>query len=330
VKRLLTAPARFLLWPIRRFFDPRFQGLSRQLAESHEHLAESHERLAAQAEERRREAAARFFHSQERFDQLYAGSEERFNQLYFGSHERFDQLYVGQLDQRSVLEELHALLRSDLDATSEAAAVMSQSLADVLDAVDELRRRHRHGASGDDESLAVAERAYSLRASARLKPGSAVMQLGRYDESLRSSLAALGYAVATAREVGDVPTAEEIDAEARGGLGSARSALQAATLEAVFFLAAHKRLTIAETPSTGSLAQVRQLIRRGGTLVFTAHFEVGQDYRGNLATLFDSWQIEDLTYFRKQGDGTWGPEGIGDQGGGSDEVAAMVTATRTT
>ena len=109
MKRFVHAVGRALLWPLSRFFDPRFHGIARQGDVQHADLVRRVERVQARGDERHDQAAA-----------LAEGAR------------------AGILE---ALGELKRLMTADMDAATEANELIGRSLADVLAHVEHLSRR---------------------------------------------------------------------------------------------------------------------------------------------------------------------------------------------
>lgn len=104
----MSPVGRTLLWPIRRFFDPRFSGLARQIDVSHEGLEGKSNQLGQSLNEIR-ESAAR--ESREVRELLTTQSEET----------------------RLLISELRQLTAAGIDAGTEATTLIGRSSADVLE-----------------------------------------------------------------------------------------------------------------------------------------------------------------------------------------------------
>jgi hypothetical protein len=107
--RFFRSVGRALLWPFRRFFDPRFQGIAQEGRAHHEDLARRVEVARGRIDERHAEAAA-----------LIDGARS------------------GILE---AVGELKGLTTADMDAAAEANELIGRSLADLLAEVERLSRR---------------------------------------------------------------------------------------------------------------------------------------------------------------------------------------------
>jgi hypothetical protein len=109
LKRFVRAVGRALLWPLSRFFDPRFHGIARQGEVHHEDLARRVEGTQARVDERHDQTVA-----------LVEGAR------------------AGILE---AVDELKGLTTADMDAAAEANELIGRSLADLLAEVERLSRR---------------------------------------------------------------------------------------------------------------------------------------------------------------------------------------------
>ena len=115
--------AAFLLWPFRRFFDPRFQGVAERVDAARN---EGDARDGALAEQLR--------------EQLRALTLLQ------------EQTTLLQEQTRHDVDELHALIRADMEATSDAVTVLGHSLRDLETALEEVRGLVEDHA-GDTEAI---------------------------------------------------------------------------------------------------------------------------------------------------------------------------------
>jgi hypothetical protein len=111
---VLKRIARTLLWPIWRFFDPRFQGVVDRI-DAARHEATARHDAASDAATARHDAASEW-HSAS---------------------------MLVQEETRSGVNQLHALTRADMEATSEAFTVLGSSLRDLEGLVEEAWRGSR-------------------------------------------------------------------------------------------------------------------------------------------------------------------------------------------
>jgi len=103
LKGVLRSLGRTLLWPFRRFFDPRFGGIEQVIGAKHEDLA------------------ARLDDMNRRLDIVAAN---------------VDHFMILTTDQ---LQEFRSLLAATIDTTNESSIVVGRTLSELLNAADETR-----------------------------------------------------------------------------------------------------------------------------------------------------------------------------------------------
>ena len=340
--------ARAILWPLRRFVDPRVVGLAQAIEVTKEHLSQ-------QAVEARAELAAVAQHG---------------------------------LETQQAVHELGRLVEADLDAATEAATVLGQginevrALAEVSEAalgriegvlavraladdgeVDELdattarllnyASSHRGFAaqrglwfnwpvsvaheSGDvtpgDVNERIAETAYAFRALSTVEPGGKILDVGASESTVALSLASLGYEV-TAIDPRPYPLShpklrvvegnvEEWDPDERFD-----AVLCISTLEHIG--SGEYGQPIDKDADADALRQLHALTEPGGLLVLTtpcgdsADADGARVYdRARLETLLADWTVEDFTVIAREDATTWSPA---ERTGG--EAVALITARR--
>jgi SAM-dependent methyltransferase len=364
--RFIKALVRALLWPVRRFFDPRFQGIAAQAEVFHSDLA------------RRLDSAAEV--SARGQDQTTALREET---------------TAFREAAEAALVELRAMLAAEMEATSEATSVIGRSLSDLLGEADRLRNlveasqgdaisdsyvqrvlgsrvdeldsglaqvlnfasSHRgfaaqrrlwfnpplvvkHETGGVRVALVnerVAEGPYVMRALASLEPGATVLDVGAAESTLAFSLATLGYRV-TALDLHPYPLQHP-------NLRSVKAPVQewetAETFDAVMCLStiehiglgAYGEPALDEGADLEAMRRIRQLTAPGGLLVLTAPFgPKGQTARQRvydgpaLEKLLEGWDVEDLTVLHHVDPTTW----VVEEASSSEdrEKVALATARR--
>ena len=329
MKDALKRFVRLLLWPLRRFFDPRFQGVVDGVS------AAVHQVVASNAE-----SAALIGRS---VSELEATTEELV---------------------QSATEELRALLAETRDLAERASGAYFERLAEGgspadLDAETARLLNYAEGHRGfaaqrqlwfnPPLSLAyeprrvrlveinerIAEVPYAYRALARLEPGRRVLDVGATESTVALSLACLGYDV-TAIDIRPYPLAHPrlrtvvAAVEDWEGDGSFDAVLCLSTIEHIG-MAAYG----AEPKEGADLAAMRrlhELTAPGGLLVLTTRFgRAGDDGfqrtydRAALDGLLEGWQVEELLVVRRDDARTWSlAEEVRDDG----EAVALVSATR--
>ena len=340
--------ARSALWPLRRFFDPRFSGIAAQ--------------IAAEARDTRAHIGA-----------LIA--------------DRHVQAADQHAELRDLLADVRRLVVSEMDATLEASALVGEALRDLTAAPsEEMPERaarassaysHREGnnmnldsstaellnyaashkgfaaernlwfnwplsleyQSGDVRVGGVNERivetAYALRAASQLEPGARILDVGATESTLALSLASLGFAVTTL-DPRRYPLAHP-NLQAKVGTienweGDDRFAcvLCISTLEHIGS-GEYGQAAAAEADAS-ALKRLHSLTEQDGLLILTTPF--GQSQEGNgarvydraqLETLLADWRIEDFMVVGRQDATTWLPTEEGDPAG---EAVALITARR--
>jgi hypothetical protein len=109
--------ARTLLWPLRRFFDPRFQGLGEGLSEQiSEQVGAAHQDVVQRIEASRAEVQALLEQSQTAFRQT-------------------------EIAVLTAVTDLRRTVEAAMEADSELATIVGRSLTDLLGEVESLRER---------------------------------------------------------------------------------------------------------------------------------------------------------------------------------------------
>jgi SAM-dependent methyltransferase len=358
---LVHGVARTILWPITRFFDPRFRGLAAQLSVSHDDLAQ---RIAETAGQGRR-------------------LEERVGQV----EEQLAHL-------RESSAELDRLARADMEMTTDATTLMGEALADVArvgsETLELVSRTHppenaiaayieqfADGSADDLEpSLArllnyaeshrgfaaqrglwfnppvslsyedgtvavgavnerVVELPYVLRALARVPAGGTVLDVGASESLVSILLASLGYDV-TAIDPRPYPLSHP---RLEIVTGEVQHWEPPRTFDAVICLSTIEHIGLGaygekeggERADLQAMKRIRDCTAPGGILVLTTPFGTAQTDsftrvydRSGLDELLGGWQIEDLTIATREGATTWI---VDDEAANADEAVALVIAT---
>ena len=347
---------RIVLWPLRRFFDPRFGGIA-----------------AAQ---------------QATVDQVAAGRAEAADR-YWSTIDRFD-----AADGR--LHDLYRLAEADMDASTEAAAVlgttvadinatladMSAALADVREETSLLGRRYllrsQEGAVEDlDERAAaflnyagshrgfaaragvwlnppvvveygagsvsiagtnerVVEFPYAVRALGVVPSGGRVLDVGSAESTLAFSLACLGYVVTAVDPRGypfEHPRLQVVAGavEDLGDGGDYDAVVCLSTIEHIGVGAYGQ--SESERADLQAMRRLRELAKPGALLVLTTPFgraatgDTERRYdRAGLDALLSGWEVEELLYARRLDATEWTVENEAKDDG--EQRVALVTARR--
>jgi SAM-dependent methyltransferase len=352
--------ARAILWPFRRFFDPRFQGVAAQIAVTHE----NHARRLDEIGHRLSDTAG---HTNEQ---------------------------LARLD--SVVAELDRLARTEVEAATDATTLIGEALAEVsragnetLELVREIRdgeaaayvKRLTEGTVDDldapaarllnyaeshqgfaaqrnlwfnpavslayeDEDVSVGavnerivELPYVLRALAGVRPGGNVLDVGATESLVSLCLASLGYDV-TAVDPRPYPLSHPrlkvVTAEVQRWEPDE-------TFDAVVCLSTIEHIGLGaygdevddERADLAAMRRIRELTAPQGLLVLTTPFgsssSQGDGFtrvydRASLDELLAGWEVADLTIARRESLTNWV---AGDEPPADDaEAVALVTARR--
>ena len=347
--------AKALIWPLRRFFDPRFQGLAQQERALHADLVSRVEQAADQA------SASRELMTRE----IMGGLGEVWGTLAAEMEARSEETTVlgrslaDLLGETDRLRELVASAQGDAITVSYVERViggrleeLDERLAEVLNFAGSHRgfaaQRNlwftppivlEHGPRDVRVSVVnerIAEVPYVLRASGSLAPGAQVLDVGAAESTLAFSLAALGYQV-TALDLHPYPLEHP-------NLRAVQAAVQdwatdetfdavtcVSTIEHIG-LGAYGEARSAERADLAAMSRIRELTRAGGLLVLTTPYgvsgkdEVQRTYdRSGLDELLEGWNVEDLTIISHVDSTTWVSDDASDDPG---EHVAMITARR--
>lgn len=347
--------ARALLWPLTRFFDPRFRGLAAQLDASHDDLAA---RLAKSLE-----------HADARTDAIERQLRESTAEL-----ERLAQLdmemssdattLVGEAiagvarTSEEMLEVLGRIrppddaLKAHLADVVDGTAPLNQPLADFLNHADShrgfaatanlwfnppvsLSYANRH-IEVTDVNERIVEIPYVLRALGRVDAGARVLDVGASESLISLFLASLGYHVTALDPRGyplSHPLLEPIAAQVQewepGTVFDAVVCLS--TIEHIG-LGAYGESQGSEREDLRAMDRIRKLTAPGGMLVLTTPYGTPrQDSftriydKSGLDELLAGWQIDDLTIATREGQTTWI---AGEVSSSPPEAVALVSATR--
>lgn len=333
----LRSLARALLWPLRRFFDPRFGGLSEHVsAESHatrEHIAA----LTADQHNVQLVEQSKQLEDFSRF--VVAGRDANIDAATF----------VGE-----ALRDLEDRI-SELDRTIRPVSGGPLTMGDAISDLDAGAARfldHAAGHTGfaaqrglwfnwpialtytpqDVRLYSVNERIvevpYVLRATAGLEPGARILDVGAAESTLALSLASLGYEVVALDPRGYPLTHPKLRAES-----SPIEAWETAEpFDAVLCVSTIEHIGAGdygdepgpEGADERALRKIHELTKPGGMLVLTA--PLGRDgyERSRLEELLESWDVTDFTVSEQTTPTTW----LTGEGGPAPTSVALVTATR--
>ena len=352
--------ARAILWPIRRFFDPRFEGIAAQSAVLHD----DHVRR-------------------------FGAIEQRLGDTAEQTHERLARLHAS-------VDELDRIARADLEMASDATTLMGEAVAELnrigdetLETVREMRQgaivaylEHLIGGTVDELDAGIAhllnyaeshqgfaaqrnlwfnpsvslsyengdvavgqvneravELAYVLRAFGAVPRGASVLDVGATESLLSLSLASLGYRV-TALDPRPYPLShphlEVVVAEMQRWEPNR-------TFDAVVCLSTIEHIGLGaygeekddERADILAMARIRACTAPGGLLLLTTPFGTARTDaftrvydRSRLNELLTGWDVADLTIARRESPTSWIVADDANESDDETESVALVTATR--
>jgi SAM-dependent methyltransferase len=338
MKAALKRVGRVLLWPLRRFFDPRFGGvvaavnqvaasnvestavLGRSVADVQATTDElqaavadlRHESSATHAAaERTRESAEQARHFAERASGAY------FRRLAGGSPADLD----------AEVAELLNYAESHRGFAAQRQLWFNPPISLAYEP---------QGVRLVDVNERVVEIPYAFRALARLPAESRALDVGATESTVAFSLACLGYDV-TAVDIRPYPLAHP---RLRVVVGAIEDWEDDRPFDVVLCLSTIEHIGLpaygAERKEGADLAtmrKLRELTAPGGLLVLTTRFgkpaedDFQRTYdRAGLERLLDGWSVEELSIRRRENATTWV---VADEGSDDDiEAVALVSATR--
>jgi SAM-dependent methyltransferase len=322
--------ARSLIWPLRRFFDPRFEGIADRVDAKHGDLASHLNTVLAEIAAVRREGLQQHAESIQR----HAESLQLARALadLIGEANRFPQATrTGSVD--DIDEETARLLNY---AGSHRGFAAQRGLWFN----PPLSLRYFEGdVVLEETNERIVEVAYAFRALAPIAAGASILDVGAAESTLAFSLASLGYRV-TALDVRPYPLAHP---SLETVVASIQDWDHNESFDAVVCLSTieHIGLSAYDDPSTGdgsdlvAMRRMRELTKPGGLLVLTApmgrasvnEFQRTYDQTG-LEALLEGWKIEDLTVARRHDRKTWVLEKEGVESTADEAGVALVTARR--
>ncbi|HUK94110.1 MAG TPA: DUF268 domain-containing protein [Gaiellaceae bacterium] len=286
MKRFLRRIGRAITWPVRRFFDPRFQGVIDTV----------------EAGTERTELVGRSVEDVHRLlERTYAEAEK-------ASGTYFDRLLGGapsDLDARTA-----AVLEREIGAEGFAAQAGLWFNPPVWVGYQE----------GDVVVRGVNERLieipYVFRGLSGVPHGSSVLDVGATESTVALSLASLGYDVTAL----DPRPYGLTHPRLRTVVGTVEDFDPGRTFPAVVCLSTIEHIGLGaygvpagdEGADTAAMRRILELTSPGGLLLLTTRFgRAGTDSfqrtydHAGLEALFAGWNVEDLTFVRRQDEATW-------------------------
>ena len=347
--------ARMMLWPTRRFFDPRFAGIEAQIAASQA----DHVLRFAEVRQQTDGQFAQVRASLEELVELARTDLEIATDATTLMGEAVADVSRAGYETLELVRELHQTSRDG--AAAYIARLVNAPVEELEGTVVDLLNyagSHRGFAaqrnlwfnpavsltyrSGDVAVGAVNERVvelpYVLRALADVPAGGAVLDVGATESLLSFELASLGYAV-TAVDPRPYPLShprlEVVTAEIQHWEPnkSFDAVVCLSTIEHIG-LGAYGEGKGSEGADVAAMARIRECTSPGGVLVLTTPYgkamtdAFSRVYdRAALETLLTGWEILDLTVARRQGPTDWVIDSETTSDEGVDSVA-LVTARR--
>jgi SAM-dependent methyltransferase len=312
MKDLLKRVGRIVLWPLRRFFDPRFHGLATAI--------ESDVRVTLEATDLLGRSLAETTSLVERT----LAEAEKASGTYF---ERLREGNPAVLDDKAATLFNHEAGSVGLAAQSglwfnPPVSIRYESGAVVMGSVNER----------------AAEIPYVFRGLAGLGPGARVLDVGATESTVALSLASLGYEV-TAIDPRPYPLSHP---RLRAVVGTIEDWAADGTFDAVVCLSTIEHIGLGaygverDADSDADRAAMKRLLELtapAGRLLLTTRFgraavgELERTYdRAGLDALLEGWEVEDVTFVQRTDEQTWEVSDPSEEAGA--ELVAMVTATR--
>ncbi len=330
-KGILRSVARAILWPVRRFFDPRFMGVQEAVQDV--------KRVVIADMDAANEASVLTGRA---LDNLRAQNEATLA-LLEPMHQRVDGLYNRLLfdpEADHSVEDLDDALARILNYASSHQGFASQANLWFNPPVLVGYKSGDVGVRWVNER--VAEVPYAFRALSRVPPGGQILDVGATESTVSLSLATLGYEV-TAIDPRPNPLSHE---RLRTVVGRIEDWQPDFEFDAVLCLSTIEHLGSGEYEQQGTekridleaMQRIHALTRSGGSLVLTTAVGAASSSkpsrvydREGLDELLAGWKVEDLTLVQRRNATSW--ETVNEQIEDLDpetETVAMVTATKTT
>jgi 2-polyprenyl-3-methyl-5-hydroxy-6-metoxy-1,4-benzoquinol methylase len=305
VNRVARSVARTLLWPARRFFDPRFLGLHQAIQD-----VRTLEATAAN------EVLGRLDQLSQAFEQQTHSLGQQ-GRLVEAMHSQFDELhgrFLFDTSRSHSIDDLDEFTATVLNyaASNEGFAAQANLWFNPPVLVGYGSRR----VVVQWVNERIVEVPYAFSALHSLGPGARVLDIGASESLVSLSLATLGYDV-TALDPRPNPLSHE---RLRTVIGRIEDWDEEAEFDGVLCLStiehigteAYGQQTTERRADLDAMQRMRELTRPGGLLVLTT--SVGEasadDFhrvydRKGLDELLAGWNVEDLTLVQRQDETTW-------------------------
>lgn len=332
VKQALKRVALFILWPVRRFFDPRFAGIAAAMQANIHATIEATEMLGRSLDELQARVDARFEEQQRQIEATREEVEATREEAAHASGKYFERLVggsVGDIDQSAAHLLNYAASHRGFAAQRDLWLNPPVSLAYEPGGVRLTNVNER-----------IVEIPHVYRALARVEPGGKIADVGAAESLVALSLAMLGYEV-TAVDLRPYPFEHPRLRSVTGPVEEWDEKDE--TFDAIVCLSTIEHVGLGaygEDVKDGradiaAMKRMRELVKPGGLLVLTTRFgNAGEDDlqrtydRAGLDELLEGWQVDELTILRRDGDTSWSlADGSADADDGHEKVA-LVTASR--
>jgi 2-polyprenyl-3-methyl-5-hydroxy-6-metoxy-1,4-benzoquinol methylase len=313
---------RAVLWPLRRFFDPRFSGLARQGDVQHDDIRRRLDTLVetVQAESNRNSEALEQHLSQLR-DEVNTLAQATMDLMHGGGS----------------VEHLHARSAELLNYASSHRGFAAQEGLWFNPPLSLSYEQGRVRLGSTNER--IVEVPYVYRALGATAPGSSILDVGAAESMLAFSLASLGYDV-TALDIRgyslEHPRLRVVESDILQWKSSETfdAVLCVSTLEHIG-LDVYDAEVMDGAADQAAIERIRALVRPGGIFVLTVPFgpesgdETQRSYdRTKLERLLANWTVKDLTIVRQEDDLTWSTDAGGRDGDAAERRVALITALR--
>jgi len=320
-----------ILWPIRRFFDPRFAGVAAAVQANVMATTEATELIGRSLDDLQARIEARLDEHQRLIDETRDEAAHARDEAAHASGRYFERLVGGPV---TGIDQSAAHLLNYAASHKGFAAQRDLWLNPPISIAYE-----PGGVKLTNVNERIVEIPHVYRALGRLEPGAKVADVGAAESLVAFSLAMLGYDV-TAIDLRPYPfehprlksVTTPIEEWEHDGTFDAVICLS--TIEHVG-LGAYGEEAKDERADLAAMRRMHELSTPGGVLVLTTRFgrpgvdELQRTYdKAGLDELLEGWNVEELAVLRREDATTWA---LSDGTGGADDGAekvALVTATR--